>query len=82
MTWNTDMSTAPKGKTEKVTMTHHRNGKTFTKDITVKVPLLLSVSVQVIKSFWSESREQWSGVATDETPDAWMPWPEPYEVKS
>ena len=77
MTWQTDFENAPKGTTEKRTFRHHQSGKVVEKELTLKVPVLISIGNQVIQSFWSETREQWVGLATDEVPDGWMPWPKP-----
>jgi hypothetical protein len=77
MTWRTDFENAPRGETTVQNFTHHSNGKQFTKEVALSVPIILSVSGVVIKSHWSKMRGQWSGVAETETPDGWMPWPEP-----
>jgi hypothetical protein len=78
MTWNTNMSDAPRGATETKEITHWKSGKPFTKDITIKRPILLSVSGEVIQSYWSDLRNTWCGISDDETPDAWMLWPDAY----
>jgi hypothetical protein len=74
--WNTDMSQAPKGDTREITLPHNGAQKT----IIAKQPLILSVNGQVITSFWSDARNQWSGVASGQVPDAWMSWPDPYRA--
>ena len=78
MTWNTNMEEAPKGATETKTYTHWKSGKPYDKEYTIKKPVILSVSGEVIQSFWSELRGTWSGTSETELPDAWMVWPEPY----
>lgn len=78
--WRTDFENAPKNETIEKEYTHHNSGKIFSKSITMKVPVIISVGGLVIYSFWSETRQQWSGVADSEKPDAWQPWPKPYGV--
>ena len=79
MEWNTNMDEAPKEATVTRKYTHHTSARSFTKSITSKVPVLISVNGQVIESLWSTMRGTWSGISDDEVPDAWMAWPEPYE---
>ena len=79
--WRTDLNNAPKNETTEKEYTHYKTGKPFTKAITLRIPVLISVGGLVIMSFWSEERQQWAGVGDNEKPDAWQPWPEPYEVK-
>jgi hypothetical protein len=76
--WRTDFENAPKNDTQEKEYTHHKTGNPFTKIITLKVPIIISVGDLVIMSFWSVDREQWSGLADGEKPDAWMSWPKPY----
>jgi hypothetical protein len=78
MTWNTNMEEAPKGATETKTYTHWKSGKPYDMEHTSKKPIILSVSGEVIQSFWSDLRGAWSGTSETELPDAWMAWPEPY----
>ncbi len=78
MIWNTNMSEAPRGATKTIKITHWKSGEPFTKDITIKKTILISVSGEVILSYWSDLRNTWCGISGDETPDAWMDWPEPY----
>ena len=77
-TWRKDFENAPKNHTQEKEYTHYKSGKPFSKVITSKVPVILSVDGVVIMSFWSESRQQWTGLADGEKPDAWQPWPKPY----
>jgi hypothetical protein len=76
MTWNTDMTAAPRGKTKQVRLSDGKG----TREIKVIVPVIISARGEAYFSFWSESRGQWSGLATGEKADAWMPWPKGYEV--
>jgi hypothetical protein len=76
MTWNTDMTAAPRGETKQVRLADDKG----TREITVKVPVLISAGGEAYASYWSEKRGQWSGLATGEKADAWMPWPKGYEV--
>ena len=80
--WRTDFENAPKNETVEKEYTHHKTDKPFTKVMTLRVPLLISVDGIVITSFWSKERQQWSGLADGEKPDAWQPWPEPYGVNN
>jgi len=78
MTWNFDISTAPKGKT----ITVMRNTKT--KDGVVRLPVKEFEPDQVwlathcgkgIKSSWLVSEKnagRWAGLATNEQPAAWQ----------
>jgi hypothetical protein len=77
MTWNTDMTAAPRGETKQVRLSDKHCG---TREITVKVPLLISAGGEAYASYWSEKRGQWSGLAKGEKADAWMLWPKGYEV--
>lgn len=79
MAWRRDIENAPKGGTKELTLTHHRSKGSFTKTITVREQILLSVGNQVIPSFWSTTRNHWVGLATGQEPDAWQPWPEPFK---
>jgi hypothetical protein len=76
MTWNTDMTAAPRGETKQLRLSDGKG----TREITVKVPLLISAGGEAYLSYWSDKRGQWVGLATGEKADAWMPWPKGYEV--
>jgi hypothetical protein len=73
MNWNYDMSEAPKGEVRKISLTHGKGQR----EITVKVPVLISTGTEVISSFWSDVRGQWSGIGDNEEAVAWAAWPEP-----
>jgi hypothetical protein len=74
MTWNRDMSRAPRGNTKQVRLSDKHNG---TREVTVKVPVIISSGDSVILSSWSEKRGQWVGLADGEDADGWLPWPDP-----
>ncbi len=74
MTWNYDMQSAPKGTVKRVKLP---KGKQGFREITLKVPILISTKDEVVLSTWSKGRDQWSGIATDQIAIAWMPWPDP-----
>lgn len=78
MTWQTDFTNAPKGTVRLIQITHHKGDTAFTKEVTQKVPVLLSVGKEVIQSHWVEKQGRWSGLATGQEPDAWQAWPEPF----
>ena len=78
MKWNTNMDEAPRGDFELKKYTHWKSGEPYTRELRVRKPILISVSGEVLNSFWSDIREHWVGCADEEMPDAWMHWPEPY----
>jgi hypothetical protein len=80
MTWNTDMTAAPRGETKQVRLPEKQGGGY--RDVTVKVPILISSGGEVYQTYWSEKRGQWMGLSDKETADAWQPWPQPYEAKT
>lgn len=80
MEWRTDFENAPRGETEVRTFRHHQSGKIIEKDLVLKVPILLSVGNQVLQSHWSDTRQQWVGLAKDQRPDGWQRWPRPMKA--
>jgi hypothetical protein len=75
MSWNTDMSQAPRGKTA------HRLRVVDDKDITVEtfVPdhvILATKCGKVTRSYWIPDEQRWCMLAKGEEPIAWQDWPE------
>lgn len=77
MNWSYDMGAAPKGDTRKVQLTHHKTGGTYSKEITVKQPVLISTATYVLVTTWSQDRKQWVGLADGEKAIAWQAMPDP-----
>ncbi len=77
MTWNYDISEAPRGHTEKV-MRATAKGKEFEVDQFNPDPVILTANCgTVMQSYWIEKSARWHGLSTNEIPVAWMPWPSP-----
>jgi len=84
MTWNRDMSTAPRGKT----VWTHRKTKTsagiIDKPVQEFEPTILWLATKcgkVLKSYFIPATERqdgrWSGFGTNEAPIAWQPYAVP-----
>lgn len=72
MTWNTDISAAPRGKT----VTRTVKTKDGIKEVTEVIPervWLASACGKVIPTYWVESRKNWAGFQ-DTPPIAWYPY--------
>ena len=74
--WNYDISQAPRGKAVEAKR-QGRDGEITVKRFEPDTVILSTKCRAVVRSFWSEKRESWSGLATGETPIAWMAWPSP-----
>lgn len=73
MTWNTDISAAPRGKT----ITKQVKTKDGFKDVpepVIERVWLASKCGKVVLSHWVDSRSAWSGFGDKEQPVAWYPY--------
>ena len=72
--WNFNIAEAPRGKT--VTKTSTVKDKGVSREVFVPTPVILATKCgQVMASEWLPKPERWHGLATDEQPVAWWPWP-------
>ena len=76
--WNYDISEAPKGSYTEIYQ-NSRVGGYYRQKFVPDLVILATGCGAVIKSFWSDKRQNWSGLATGEQPVAWQPWPTPPE---
>lgn len=76
MEWNYDISQAPRGKIVEAKR-QGKDGEYTLKRFEPETVILSTKCGSVVKSFWSDKRQSWSGLATGETPIAWMAWPSP-----
>jgi len=76
MTWNTDISAAPRGYEKKVSHIDNK-GRTITKTVFVPQNVILACGdgETVTVSRWLPNVARWNMLATGEQPVAWMPWP-------
>ena len=77
MTWNYDMSAAPKGRTVDVDGIGPK-GAPFTKKVfqpDIFIACEDSDAHAVITTYWIEKSQRWSGFGVNETPLCWQPWP-------
>lgn len=76
MTWNTDISEAPKGRTE--TRKVNVEDKKVTRQFYVPDKLILACrdGKTVTVSQWIPSESRWCFLAKGEEPLAWQAWPE------
>ncbi|MEH3108926.1 MAG: hypothetical protein PGN22_02345 [Agrobacterium cavarae] len=75
MTWNTDITAAPRGKmvpTTVKTKDGFKQSETYQREIIIAA----SRCGVVTKSYWIPDQERWCMFSKDSPPDAWMPWPE------
>lgn len=75
MTWNFDMSEAPRGET----VTRKQRGKHGEMDVSVFVPDLIIAASEcgkVTLSRWLPDQDRWNMFTKDSPPIAWQPWPE------
>jgi len=80
MSWNYDMTTAPRGGFEKTTRIVGKN------EVTVEIYRPVRVIVggkcgTVTASEWNPKRNAWSMFSADVPPIAWMPWPAAPEAR-
>lgn len=82
MTWNTDISAAPRGRfVERIIMTTTR-GEQKSMDFVPDHVWLAMKGGQVLRSFWvpptaKETTGRWHGCSAKETPIAWQPFVKP-----
>lgn len=80
MTWNHDISQAPRGKTVKATRLV-KDTKTGDKvplayeEHQADIVILATKCDRAIRSYWIEKEQRWAGLAPNEQPEAWMDWP-------
>ena len=76
MTWNYDISQAPKGLHE--TQEIEVKGKVQSRKIFEPERIIVACrdGATVTLSHWLPTQERWLNLATDEVPTAWMLWPE------
>jgi len=81
MAWNFDMTQAPRGHMETVTRTV--KGKEVSFEQHVPETIIATDGKIVTLSRWipptDKSPGRWNMFATNETPMAWQPWPDPPE---
>ena len=81
MTWNFDIDAAPRGTTVSKTTTNSK-GVDVTRDTFLPDKVLVAASGRMVMvSYWlpplgDRPKGRWHGLATDEQPVAWMPFPE------
>ena len=78
MTWNTDMSAAPKGTETVVVVGRTKDGKDISRTVRKEEWLwLVSEAGEVFRGHWSPIRKAWAGAGDKEKVIAWQPFVKP-----
>jgi hypothetical protein len=78
MSWNQDLSSAPRGKSVTRHVTH-KDGKT-PYEAFIEEPVILTTKCgKVIRSYWLPKEDRWAGLSKGEMPIAWQPWPDAFK---
>ena len=75
MTWNFDVSEAPKGRTVERAVTTEK-GKVPYEAFEHDHVILASKCGKVMRSYWIPDENRWCMLSKHEAPVAWMHWPE------
>ena len=81
MTWNFDVSEAPKGRTVERAVTTEK-GKVPYEAFEHDHVILASKCGKVMRSYWIPDEQRWCMFSKHEEPVAWMLWPSHPEVFS
>lgn len=77
MTWNFDMSSAPKGQSEQRQRKDKDGGHViYSQFVPAKILAAASDGKTVTVSNWIPDQARWNMFAKEAPPIAWMPWPE------
>lgn len=75
MTWNFDISEAPRGRMEPRQRTTKDGVSTWEEYVPDHI-IAASVCGKVTRSYWIPKEERWCMFTKDAPPKAWQPWPD------